>query len=234
MDRPADRRTADIITEIANTIDPSIVMVSEVPSDHPELGNCLPVLDTQVCLNSEGRILYKFYEKPVASPVLLQAGSAMNDRTRRAILTQEGVRRLINTSLEYSKEVKDEILSTYMQKLHNSGYDQQFRKEILLSVKNAFNKIVTKHESGEKPIHRDREFKKEERRKEKNNKVKSWYRKGDHHDSVMFVPITPGSVLKGRIQKRLESGQFNIKLVEFTGPKISEIVKQRVGDGSQD
>ena len=71
---------------------------------------------------------------------------------------------------------------------------------------------MTKHESGEKPIHRDREFKKEERRKEKNNKVKSWYRKGNHHDSVMFIPITPGSVLKGRIQERLESGQFNIKL----------------------
>ena len=48
------------------------------------------------------------------------------------------------------------------------------------------------------------------------------------------IPITPGSVLKGRIQKRLESGQLNIKLVEFTGPKISEIVKQRVGGGSQE
>ena len=65
----------------------------------------------------------------------------MNERTRRAILTQEGVRRLINTSLEYRKEVKDEILSNYMQKLHNSGYDQQFRKEILLSVNNAYSKI---------------------------------------------------------------------------------------------
>ena len=94
--------------------------------------------------------------------------------------------------------------------------------------------FLRKHESGEKPIHRDREFKNEVRMKEKNNKVKSWYRKGNRHDSVMFIPITPGSVLKGRIQKRLEGGQLNIKLVEFTGPKISEIVRQRVGGGSQE
>ena len=71
----------------------------------------------------------------------------MNERTRRAILTQEGVRRLINTSLDYGKEVTDGILSNYMQKLHNSGYDQQYRKEVLLSVKNAFRKILAKHKS---------------------------------------------------------------------------------------
>ena len=181
-------------------------MVSDVPSDHPELGFCLPVLDTQVCINSEGRILYKFYEKPVTSPVLLQAASAMNERTKRAILTQEGVRRLINTSLDYGKEVRDEIMSNYMQKLFNSGYNQQFRSEILLSVMKAYRNIVGKHESGEKPLHRDREYQKEERRKTKENKVKSWYRKNGQYDSVMFVPLTPGSVLKGRIQERIAGG----------------------------
>ena len=50
-----DRRTANMITAIANTIDPSIVMSSEVPSDHPELGNRLPVLDTQVNIGSDGK-----------------------------------------------------------------------------------------------------------------------------------------------------------------------------------
>ena len=126
-----DRRTADMITAIANTIDPSIVMSSEVPSDHPELGNRLPVLDTQVSIGSDGRILYKFYEKPMASPVLLQAESAMDERTKMDILTREGVRRLLNTSLEFPKEVTDDIMSDYMQKLLNSGYNQRFRKDIL-------------------------------------------------------------------------------------------------------
>ena len=91
-EKSEDRRTADVMTAKANTIDPSIAMSSEVPSDHPELGNRLPVLDTQVSIGSDGRILYKFYEKPMASPVLLQA-EAMDERTKRANLTQEGVQK---------------------------------------------------------------------------------------------------------------------------------------------
>ena len=45
-----------MITAIANTIDPSIVMSSEVPSDHPELGNRLPVLETPVSIGRDDRI----------------------------------------------------------------------------------------------------------------------------------------------------------------------------------
>ena len=103
------------------------------------------MLDTQVSINSDGRILYKFYEKPMAGPVILQAESAMDDRTKRAILTQEGVRRLLNTSVEFPKEVTDDILSDYMQKLLNSGYEQKFRTDILMSVKNAHKKILKKN-----------------------------------------------------------------------------------------
>ena len=97
-----------------------------------------------------------------------------------------------------------------------------------------FEDILTKHETGEKPLHRDREYKKEERKKAKENKVKSWYKKSRQHDSVMFIPITPGGVLKERIQKRIEGGNLKIKLVEFTGPKIIDIVKQKVGGGRDD
>ena len=53
----------------------------------------------------DGRILYKFFEKPMASPVLLQAESAMDERTKMAILTQEGVRRLLNTPLSFQKKL---------------------------------------------------------------------------------------------------------------------------------
>ena len=43
-----DKRTANLILDIANTLDSYIQMKAEVSSDHPELGNCLPILDTQV------------------------------------------------------------------------------------------------------------------------------------------------------------------------------------------
>ena len=143
------------------------------------------------------------------------------------------MRRLLNTSLEYPKVVTDEILSNYMQKLLNSGYDHRFREDILLSVKNAYKKIMEKHLSGEKPRHRDRDFMKEERAKEKEEKGKKWFKKNNNYDSVMFIPITPGSVLKKRIQERLAGGILRIKLVEYTGPKIIELLKQRVNSGGE-
>ena len=49
-------------------------------------------------------------------------------------------------------------MSDYIQKMLNSGYDQRFRKDMLMSVKQAFKKILEKHNSGEKPIHRDRDL----------------------------------------------------------------------------
>ena len=77
-----------------------------------------------------------------------------------------------------------------MQKMLNSGYDQRFRKDILMSVKQAFKKILEKHNSGEKPNHRDTDFLKEQRAKEKDGKREKWFKK---NNLVMFIPITPGN-----------------------------------------
>ena len=117
-----------------------------------------------------------------------------------------------------------------MQKMLNSGYDQRFRKDILMSVKQAFKKILEKHNSGEKPIHRDTYFLKEQRAKEKEGKRKKWFKK---NNSVMFIPITPGSVLKKSIQDRLTGGILRIKLVEYAKPKISQMLGQRVRTGGE-
>ena len=80
----------------------------------------------------------------------------------------------------------------------NSGYDTKFRRDILMSVRNAYGKILKNHDSGVRPRHRDREFMKEERAKEKSEKRKNWYKKNNRFDSVMFVPITPGSEIYRR------------------------------------
>ena len=44
---PVDRRAANILVEIANSIDIDIKMNADVASDHPELGYKLPYLDCQ-------------------------------------------------------------------------------------------------------------------------------------------------------------------------------------------
>ena len=46
---------------------------------------------------------------------------------------------------------------------------------------------------------------KEERAKEKGEKRKGWYKKGNKYDSVMFLPLTPANELKRRIQERIKA-----------------------------
>ena len=54
-----------------------------------------------------------------------------------------------------------------MKKLQTSGYDHKERLDILKSIKNGWQKILKKAESGERPLHRNREFNKEQRKQEK-------------------------------------------------------------------
>ena len=87
-----DRRTLDILTEMANTIDPDIRMSSEVPSDFSE--GMLPFLDTQMWVDeSTGKVLWKHYEKPMNSRIVMGKRSALDDRTKRTIHTQEVLRK---------------------------------------------------------------------------------------------------------------------------------------------
>ena len=61
-----------------------------------------------------------------------------------------------------------------MQVLKNSGYTSQFRKEVLDSGVKGYNKILSDHFSGIKPIYRSKEWQKTSRRMDKNNKRKHW------------------------------------------------------------
>ena len=53
-----------------------------------------------------------------------------------------------------------------MKKLQSSGYDHKTRIEILKSILKGWKEILKKAETGERPIHRSRNYKKEERKEE--------------------------------------------------------------------
>ena len=57
-DKTDERRTMDILVEVANSIDKDIVMSGDVPSDF-ENGK-LPFLDTQMWMEGP-KVLFKFY-----------------------------------------------------------------------------------------------------------------------------------------------------------------------------
>ena len=100
---------------------------------------------------------------------------------------------------------------------------------ILASFRNGYFKIEGLVKSGSRPRHRDRDFEKEERSRKKANNKYSWFKAKGVFDSVMFIPITPGSTLRRRIQERLKESNLKIKFVEYSGMKIVELLQQKMG-----
>jgi hypothetical protein len=89
--------------------------------------------------------------------------SALPANQKRTILTQECLRRLLNTKIELGEEVRKEHLNNFMLKLKNSGYATKYRTEILDSALTAYDKITSEDKAGTKPMYRSRDWNKEER-----------------------------------------------------------------------
>ena len=79
--------------------------------------------------------------------------SALPSNQKRTILTQECLRRLVNTKFELGEEIRTEHMNNFMLKLKNSGYSHKFRTEILDSALSAYEKILSEHKAGTKPMY---------------------------------------------------------------------------------
>ena len=81
-----------------------------------------------------------------------------------------------------------------MLKLKNSGYGHKFRKEILDSALQAFDKMLADDRNGTKPLYRSKTWNMEERQKTKLNKKHNWWnneKSKTQYKSVLFVTPTP-------------------------------------------
>ena len=227
-----DNITMDVIRLVAESINPLIKFTTDIPSDHDD--KKVAVLDLNIKLNKEmrNRIDFEFFEKPTRNPKLILAESAINNNSKRTILTQECLRRLRNTKIELGEDVKNEHLNRFMLKMKNSGYTQNFRTQILKSALNAFEKMVEEDRIGTKPLYRKRTWNEENRLQEKEAKRKNWYKTGNksekNYKSVLFVPPTPGSILLREIRNREEElnkhSSERIKIVEKGGIKMEKML----------
>ena len=72
---------------------------------------------------------------------------------------------------------------------------------------------------GIRPIHRPRNWRREERRKEKEQKRKDWYRNGGF-DTVLFTTMTPDGKLKRMYENEIRKSGLRIKVVERSGKTL--------------
>lgn len=230
---PKDKRTMDLIKQIGDSIHPSIILESDVPSNHED--GKVPILDLKVWISeaetqTEGerrkrRIMHEFYSKDVSSKLLIHKDAALSLNTKRIILTQQCLRVILNCSPYLKRGIVENHLTYFMLRMQCSGYDRPLRYEVLKSACNAFDKIKEKGVNEGVPIYRSKRYRRSQRRKEKDLKKKDWYKK-DGNEAVMFIPSTPNSELRKEMQTYIDSSDSKIKVIERSGTKMIRLLQK--------
>ena len=220
-----DVRTALIMKELANDLDPDIKMKIDTPSLN-QTGR-LPVLDLEVWMTYENgiaRIKHKFYEKPMASGYVIHKNSALSWKTKKNALVGEVRRRILNTSYDVFDIEGPEMMDKLCYKMLKSGYNQWERNIIISEGMSCVANIKEKVENGERPLYRMGEWKKLERGIQKIRKGKSWY--GKSTETVLFVQATPNEELRKQVQLEADKSGLKIKVCEKGGRTIRSLLQR--------
>ena len=223
-----ERASFTQVKEIADSIHPSIEVEVDFPSKNT--GNKLPILDVKVWIEffeEEGKhiMFYEYYLKEVSSRFVTMAKSAIPWRNKRTILTQQALTIVLNCNQKLPWQQVSEHLSYFVSRMQHSGYNKMFRYEVIKSCMVAFQKIKKDVAEKTRPIHRKKEWRKVERKKEKETKKRNWFkRRGE--EAVLFVPATPGSKLAKLYREEVEMADVKIKIEEKTGRKIKNILQK--------
>ena len=229
-----EKEGMELFKKIGNDIDESIKLEIDHPSKHEDMK--MPLLDVKVWLeririsennNEENktRIMYEHYRKSMASNMTVHARSAIPMSQKRNIMTQEVIRILKNCSQELPWETKAAHLEQFSLRMQYSEYDTKFRKEVIESGIKAFRNMEKNDREGLTPLHRTREWRKNDREKSKILKKKNWFKKGGK-ESVIFIPATPKGELKKKMQKRVNETDMNIKVIEKTGCTLKRMLQK--------
>lgn len=133
---------------------------------------------------------------------------------------------MTNCSPLLEETIKNQHINNYMRRLQFSGYNKEFRYDVYNLAKEAHKRLIEKSNNGERPIHRPKEWKRQERNDEKKLKKKNWYKRGGA-ESVMFVPCTPNEELKKMYEKEINNSGFKIKVIERSGKKIKDVLHRK-------
>jgi hypothetical protein len=231
---PADRRTFELVQGIANGIFANLQWTFDVPSNY----DCkrMPVLDLQVGILNR-RITYEFYQKDVSTRYTIPARSAHSWSIKRSTLTQEGVRRLLNTSPDTNPDVRRRVMEMWDSKMRISGYDARFRRTVVKAAVGIYRDKLKRAETGQVPLYRSRSWHKEERDREKAMKISNWYKSEGPVETM--APLILNPTADGQLRKDVDKivGQFadthmmKIKVMERGGRKSgADVCSDPFGD----
>ena len=137
------------------------------------------------------------------------------------------VRRNIHPGLPW--ETTANHLNDFSKRLRLSGYNQDYRYQIIKSGVEGFEKMKDVASQGGRPINSPRTWEEDLRQKKKYFKKKTWFKKGGF-DVPLFVPHTPrGELAKRMRRKEGENNQgrkIRFRIVEKGGITLEQKLRR--------
>ena len=201
--RERERNTLKQCMELADSVHPSIKVTGDIPSNYED--NKLPILDLKAWIAEVEPGIYKIvtchYMKDVSTRAVINNRSSHPNQMKKNVMVNEILRILRNCNKFCPWDVVTDHISYFTKRLQFSGYDQQFRYEIVRKALKKYDqsKLVTENHENRTPTTKNR---------------KDWYSKDNKTDAVMFVQATKNETLKKEIQQCASKNKLNLKIIE--------------------
>ena len=102
----------------------------ESGADYPD--GWLPTLDTSLRVNGANIVEYKYFEKPTTTNTVVRFKSAMSGNPKVQCLSNDLVRRLLNTKEQLPGTYRAGVVDGYAVKLMTSGYSREQVQKIVV------------------------------------------------------------------------------------------------------
>ena len=146
----------------------------------------------------------------MATKHVMHSRTAMPDKNKKTTLTQEMLRAILRCSPHLEWKEKIPHCNKVTKKMQFSGYSQKFRTIVTNSALKAYKEIVKKDEEGTEPMYRDKTWDRANRNQKKRDKKNGAWYSNKGAESVIFIPATPKSELKTRIETKIKDKIFKI------------------------
>ena len=182
----------------------------------------MPVLDLEIWNDNE-IIRHSFYKKSMSCPYVIMDRSAINHRTKRNTLLQEGLRRIRNMDQNISSDEWREVLSIFANTMRVSGYSQKVRYDTIKGIIARYKQTEEEITAGTRQRYRSGDIIRQQKDSKLGQSTNTWFLRGGT-TCTLTVQCTPGSKLKtlvcNRIGSRPGPGGGLTRVIEESGESV--------------
>jgi hypothetical protein len=122
------------------------------------------------------QVVYRYFQKPMKSPLVIGEASAMSDHQKSSILSNEVIRRMSNISDKISQAERVDIINKFTRELKSSGYTRRRAREIVVCGLLGLERKGKKRKKEGQSFHRKGKNTLQKRNLQKLNGKGSWFK----------------------------------------------------------